>query len=92
MSNIKPRSPLPWISCLGDVVGADKVPVVLGISAKNADYIIHAANAYPRFVELLKTISTGGYVIARERSGEQSILPVGQIKALLAELGELPPE
>ena len=24
-----------------------------------ADYIVHAANAYPKFVEMLKTISTG---------------------------------
>jgi hypothetical protein len=29
-----------------------------------ADYIVHAANAYPKLVEMLKTISTGGYVIA----------------------------
>jgi len=53
---------------------------------------VHAANAYPKLVDLLKTISTGGYVIARERGWEQTILPVGQIKALLAELGELPPD
>lgn len=41
------------------------------------------ANAYPKLVDLLKTISTGGYVIARES------LPVKQIKAVLTELGEL---
>ena len=62
------------------------------IGAPEADYIVHTANAYPRLVELLKTICTGGYVIARERENTQTILPVGQIKALLIELGELPPE
>jgi hypothetical protein len=46
-----PKSPLPWMSSLGDIVGADKVPVVLGISAKNADYITQACNAYPGLVE-----------------------------------------
>jgi hypothetical protein len=29
-----------------------------------ADYIVHAANAYPKLVEMLKNISTDGYVIA----------------------------
>jgi hypothetical protein len=54
--------------------------------------MVHTANAYPRLVELLKTIYTGGYVIAREREHTQTILLVGQIKALLIELGELPAE
>ena len=49
--SIKPRAPLPWMSSLGDIVGADKVPVVLEISAQNADYIVEAANAYPKLVE-----------------------------------------
>jgi hypothetical protein len=66
--------------------------VAYDIGIPEADYMVHTANAYPRLVELLKTISTGGYVIARERGGEQTILPVGQIKALLIELGELPAE
>jgi hypothetical protein len=91
-SDIEPKSPLPWTSCFGDIVGADKIPVVLEISAKNADYITHACNAYPKLVAMLKTISTGGYVIARERDYTQTILPVSQIKALLIELGELPIE
>jgi hypothetical protein len=39
------------MSSLGDIVGADKVPVVLEISAQNADYIVQAANAYPGLVE-----------------------------------------
>jgi len=52
MISIKPRAPLPWMSSLGDIVGADKVPVVLEISAQNADYIVEAANAYPKLVEL----------------------------------------
>ena len=99
---MKPRSPLPWTRELDDttslqrrcrVIRSIDGPVVaydLGIP--EADYIVHTANAYPKLVEMLKTISTGGYVIDRERGGEQTILPVKQIKALLTELGELPPE
>jgi hypothetical protein len=53
--SMKPRSPLPWTGCLGDVIGADKIPVVLEIgSIKNADHITHACNAYPKLVEMLK--------------------------------------
>jgi hypothetical protein len=51
MTQTTPRSPLPWMSSLGDVVGADKAPVVLEISAQNADYIVQACNAYPGHVE-----------------------------------------
>jgi hypothetical protein len=50
-SDIKPKSPLPWMSSLGDIVGADKIPVVVEISAQNADYIVEAANAYPGLAE-----------------------------------------
>jgi hypothetical protein len=105
MSTIKPRAPLPWERELDDVKSPQSAPlrcrvirsvggpvVAYDIGIPEADYIVHAANAYPKLVDLLKTISTGGYVIARERSGKQTILPVGQIKALLAELGELPSE
>jgi hypothetical protein len=42
-----PKSPLPWMSSLGDVVGADKVPVVLEISAQNADYIAPGLQRVP---------------------------------------------
>jgi hypothetical protein len=96
---MKPRAPLPWECDLDRTrahsrlirsVGGEVIAYDVG--APDADYIVHAANAYPKLVEMLKTISSGGYVIARERGGEQTILPVKQIKALLTELGELPPE
>jgi hypothetical protein len=105
MSTIKPRAPIPWERQLDDVRSPQYAPgrckvirsvggpvVAYDIGIPEADYVVHAANAYPKLVDLLKTISTGGYVIARERGGVQSILPVKQIKALLTELGELPPE
>jgi hypothetical protein len=74
MNTIKPRAPLPWERELDDTASPQRRcrlirsvggPVVAhDIGIPEADYIVHAANAYPRLVELLKTISTGGYVIA----------------------------
>jgi hypothetical protein len=48
-SDVKPKSPLPWMSSLGDIVGADKVPVVVEISAQNADqsWLVEARSAVP---------------------------------------------
>jgi hypothetical protein len=47
------------MSCLGDVVAADKVPVVVGISPQNADYIIEACNAYPKLDEEVTRLREG---------------------------------
>jgi hypothetical protein len=85
---MKPRSPLPWTGCLGDVIGADKIPVALEIgSIKNADYITQACNAYPKLVEMLKKLYEGKYLEISEGvyEGVDS-----EISALLKELGELP--
>ena len=87
-SEMKPKSPLPWMSCFGDIVGADKVPVVVEISAQNADYIVQAANAYPKLVELLKKLNSGEY-FEINRSGVYEGVAF-EISALLKELGELP--
>jgi hypothetical protein len=78
MSTIKPRAPLPWERELDDVTSPQYAPrrcrlirsfcgpvVAHDLGIPEADYIVHAANAYPKLVEMLKTISTGGYVIAR---------------------------
>ena len=83
MSTMKPRSPLPWISCLGDVIGADKIPVVLEIgSTKNADYITHACNAYPKLIKLLHAIDAGMRPETAALAARNTLL----------DLGELPPE
>jgi hypothetical protein len=91
-SDIKPRAPLPWERELDDVTSPQYAPrrcrvirsvggpvVAYDIGIPEADYIVQAANAYPRLVELLKKVNSRGE--ARH-----------EIKGLLQELGELPPE
>ena len=95
-SDVKPKSPLPWTSCLGDIVGADKVPVVIEISAKNADYITHACNAHPKLVEMLKALSDGATVYGQwsllSRKARELLKELGETSSGLGISSELPPE
>ena len=56
------------------------------IGIPEADYIVHVANAYPKLIELLKSLSDGATVY-----GQWSLLS-RKARELLKELGELPPE
>jgi hypothetical protein len=86
---MKPRAPLPWESDLDRTrahsrlirsVGGEVIAYDVG--APDADYIVHAANAYPKLVEMVKWLSDGATV-----RGQWSLL-ARQARELLKELGE----
>jgi hypothetical protein len=100
---MKPRAPIPWERELDDVRSPQYAPrrcrvirsvggpvVAYDIGIPEADYIVHAANAYPRLVELLKKLDSGEYFEINQ-SGVYEGVAI-EIRALLKELGELPPK
>jgi hypothetical protein len=69
---MKPRSPLPWTRELDDVTGPVRRcrlirsvggPVVAhDVGIPEADYIVHAANAHPRLVDLLTVVADPSFL------------------------------
>jgi hypothetical protein len=74
---MKPVSPLPWKIVLDEsVCAADDTTIAYDLNfSEDADYLIHACNAYPKLVECLKQFA-GGWEGRRAEN-------------LLKELGEL---
>jgi hypothetical protein len=103
MSAHKPATPLPWhadlrgapksqprIACTAKNLHGAECSSALGIvpAIADADYIAHAANAYPRLVEALRALEQACYVYGQE--SQVPHLPVlQQAGALLRELGEV---
>lgn len=74
-----PATPLPWVADGHHVTNADpKTRMYIVVKREgpqqNAAYIAHAANAYPKLVEFVRTV-------AADRDAEDA-------RALLRELGE----
>lgn len=88
MSNVKhqPATPLPWDSDAEDfgVYQLESIDPVTGPlyemenGEKDSEYICRAANAYPRLVEMVRTLRVRGTVAMRNEAD-----------ALLRELGEI---
>jgi hypothetical protein len=79
----RPATPLPWANQPADeyegvlaLVDDEMLEVAKVDDAKNAAYIAHAANAYPKLVEALYKRTYDG-------------ITVKDIRTLLLELGEL---
>jgi hypothetical protein len=77
---VKPETPLPWVL---DEFAEEFGPEGLGIGGvhgsirerqENGAYLVHAANAYPRLVDAVRTLA----------------MLNGTARALLVELGEYP--
>jgi hypothetical protein len=82
-----PATPLPFIACAGGVIGAQPGPDILAPmlrnlsdAEQNADYIAHAANAYPQLVAALREWLPAD----KSEDGTQD----AAMRALLASLGE----
>lgn len=101
-SSMKPRARLPWVRELDDVRVPQYAPrrcraiksaggavVAYDLGIPEADYIVHTANAHPRLVELLAVVADPAFL---KLEAAQRSLVSATARALLAELGELPPE
>jgi hypothetical protein len=95
---MKPVTPLPWkieidIDAV-DIVGADDANVAC-YANKNADYLVHAANAYPKLVAGLHAFLADAEMVldalqATNGLGARATFAANEItaRALLASLGE----
>jgi hypothetical protein len=86
-----PATPLPFIACAGGVIGAQPGPDILAPmlrnlsdAEQNADYIAHAANAYPQLVAALRLL------VGKFNAGEygRHCHLMGAAQRLLTQLGE----
>src|SRR3990167_11495800 len=94
MTKHTPATPLPWSNPITHGVSGRIDPVCVADRGLDATYIAHAANAYPKLVEALRTLQTrinacelgpvhDGRAIADEMESECETS-----RALLRELGE----
>jgi hypothetical protein len=72
--NNKPESQLPWTSKLYCILDADRAVVLTSV---NKEYIVHASNAYPKLISMLKLLNDSS------RLGSMDM-----VNDLLKELGE----
>ena len=79
--NNKPESQLPWSEYMEDGIGydwTDKLGLHVNMfNDKNQSYILHACNAYPKLISMLKLLNDSS------RLGS-----ISMVDDLLKELGE----
>lgn len=73
----QPTTPLPWIGRPCDAEGNS--------SDGDLEYLLHAANAYPRLVEALKELA---FRASEELADPQDVAEIGAANLLLRDLGE----
>ena len=89
---MKPSTPLPWFNCSISWVqpgDKDSINSPQGNMRGDSEYALHAANAYPRLIELLR--SSYSEIDGMDRGDmtrcEENILI--RTRTILRELGEL---